>query len=76
MINCSFKLDKTNDMVYNLDMDKLKVIIEEPSGSRRSFFYSVKSEEEARDIAEGIEKELKPNFSMASWKYTKDKDKK
>jgi hypothetical protein len=61
------------DMVYNLDMDKLKVIIEEPSGSRRSFFYSVKSEEEARDIAEGIEKELKPNFSMASWKYTKEK---
>ena len=60
-------------MVYNLDMDKLKVIIEEPSGSRRSFFYSVKSEEEARDIAEGIEKELKPNFSMASWKYTKEK---
>ena len=54
-------------------MDKLKVIIEEPSGSRRSFFYSVKSEEEARDIAEGIEKELKPNFSMASWKYTKEK---
>lgn len=73
MINCSFKLDKTNDMVYNLDMDKLKVIIEEPSGSRRSFFYNVKSEEEAKDIAEGIEKELKPNFSMASWKYTKDK---
>jgi hypothetical protein len=61
------------DMVYNLGMDKLKVIIEEPSGSRRSFFYSVKSEEEARDIAEGIEKELKPNFSMASWKYTKEK---
>ncbi len=73
MINCSFKLDKTKDMVYNLDMDKLKVIIEEPSGSRRSFFYNVKSEEEAKDIAEGIEKELKPNFSMASWKYTKDK---
>jgi hypothetical protein len=57
-------------------MDKLKVIIEEPSGSRRSFFYNVKSEEEAKGIAEGIEKELKPNFSMASWKYTKDKDKK
>ena len=63
-------------MVYNLDMDKLKVIIEEPSGSRRSFFYNVKSEEEAKGIAEGIEKELKPNFSMASWKYTRDKDKK
>ena len=61
------------DMVYNLGMDKLKVIIEEPSGSRRSFFYNVKSEEEAKDIAEGIEKELKPNFNMASWKYTKDK---
>jgi hypothetical protein len=27
-------------------MDKLKVIIEEPSGSRRSFFYNVKNEEE------------------------------
>ena len=54
-------------------MDKLKVIIVEPSGSRRSFFYNVKTEEEAKDIAEGIEKELKPNFSMASWKYTKDK---
>ena len=38
-----------------------------------SFFYNVKSEEEAKDIAEGIEKELKPNFSLASWKYTKDK---
>jgi len=54
-------------------MDKLKVIIEEPSGSRRSFFYSVKSEEEAKEIAEGIEKELRPNFSMASWKYKKEK---
>jgi hypothetical protein len=54
-------------------MDKLKIIIEEPSGSRRSFFYNVKSEEEAKEIAEGIEKQLKPNFSMASWKYTKDK---
>ena len=43
-------------------MDKLKVIIEEPSGSRRSFFYNVKSEEEAKDIAEG-----KP--TVAAWKH-------
>ena len=57
-------------------MDKLKVIIEEPSGSRRSFFYNVKSEKEAKEIADGIEKDLKPNFSMASWKYLADKDKK
>ena len=60
-------------MMYNLDMNKLKIIIIEPSGSRRSFFYNVKTEEEAKEIAEGIEKDLKPNFSMASWKYTKDK---
>ena len=57
-------------------MDKLKVIIEEPSGSRRSFFYNVKNETEAKDIVKGIEADLKPNFSLASWKYKQDKDKK
>jgi hypothetical protein len=51
-------------------MDKLKIIIEEPSGSRRSFFYNVKSEEEAMILQNGIKKSLKPNFSMASWKYS------
>ena len=57
-------------------MDKLKIIIEEPSGSRRSFLYNVKNEAEAKDIVKGIKKDLKPNFNMASWKYTPDKDKK
>jgi hypothetical protein len=57
-------------------MDTLKIIIEEPSGSRRSFFYNVKDEAEAKDIVKGIKKDLKPNFSLASWKYKKDKDKK
>ncbi len=57
-------------------MDKLKIIIEEPSGTRRSFFYNVKSEEEAHDIVKMVEDSLKPNFSMANWKYSKDKDKK
>ena len=57
-------------------MDTLKIIIEEPSGSRRSFFYNVKNEAEAKDIVKGIKKDLKPNFSLASWKYKKDKDKK
>jgi hypothetical protein len=57
-------------------MDKLKIIIEEPSGSRRSFFYNVKDEAEAKDIVKGIKKDLKPNFSLASWKYKEDKDKK
>ena len=28
---------------------------------------------QAKDIAEGIKKELKPNLKIASWKYTKDK---
>jgi hypothetical protein len=57
-------------------MDKLKIIIEEPSGSRRSFFYNVKDEAEAKDIVKGIKKDLKPNFSLASWKYKEDKDNK
>jgi hypothetical protein len=57
-------------------MDKLKIIIEEPSGTRRSFFYNVKDEAEAKDIVNGIKKDLKPNFSLASWKYKEDKDKK
>ena len=57
-------------------MDKLKIIIEGPSGSRRSFFYNVKDEAEAKDIVKGIKKDLKPNFSLASWSYKEDKDKK
>ena len=57
-------------------MDTLKIIIEEPSGSRRPFFYNVKDEAEAKDIVKGIEADLKPNFSLASWKYKQDKDKK
>jgi len=54
-------------------MDKLKIIIEEPSGSRRSFFYNVKSEQEAHDIVKMVEESLKPNFSMPVWKYLVDK---
>ena len=57
-------------------MDKVKIIIEEPSGSRRSFFYNVKSEKEAKEIVKMVEKSLKPNFSMPVWKYLVDKDKK
>lgn len=57
-------------------MDTLKIIIEEPSGSRRSFFYNVKDEAEAKDIVKMVEGSLKPNFSLASWKYKEDKDKK
>jgi hypothetical protein len=57
-------------------MDTLKIIIEEPSGSRRPFFYNVKDEAEAKEIVKGIKADLKPNFSLASWKYKQDKDKK
>lgn len=57
-------------------MDTLKIIIEEPSGSRRPFFYNVKDEAEAKEIVKGIKADLKPNFSLASWKYKEDKDKK
>ena len=57
-------------------MDKLKIIIEEPSGTRRSFFYNVKNEEEANDIVKMVEGTLKPKFSIASWKYKKDKESK
>lgn len=57
-------------------MDTLKIIIEEPSGSRRPFFYNVKNEAEAKEIVKGIKADLKPNFSLASWKYKEDKDKK
>ena len=57
-------------------MDKLKIIIEEPSGTRRSFFYNVKNEAEANDIVKMVEGTLKPKFSIASWKYKEDKDKK
>jgi hypothetical protein len=57
-------------------MDTLKIIIEEPSGSRRPFFYNVKNEAEAKSIVKGIEADLKPNFSLASWKYKQDKDNK
>jgi hypothetical protein len=55
-------------------MDKLKIIIEEPSGSRRTFMYNVKSESESKDIVKGIKKDLKPNFSIASWKHMVEKD--
>jgi S-ribosylhomocysteine lyase LuxS involved in autoinducer biosynthesis len=57
-------------------MDKVKIIIEEPSGSRRSFFYNVKDEQEAKDIVKMVEESLKPNFSMPVWKYMADKDSK
>jgi S-ribosylhomocysteine lyase LuxS involved in autoinducer biosynthesis len=57
-------------------MDKVKIIIEEPSGSRRSFFYNVKNEQEAKDIVKMVEKSLKPNFSMPVWKYIVGKDNK
>lgn len=57
-------------------MDTLKIIIEEPSGSRRSFVYNVKNEAEANDIVKMVEGTLKPKFSIASWKYKEDKDKK
>jgi len=57
-------------------MDSLKVIVIEPSGSRRSFHYNVKTEAEAKEIVKGIKKDLKPNFSIASWKYKADKSNK
>lgn len=61
-------------MVYNLTMDKLKVIIEEPSGSRKSFFYNVKSESEANDIVKMVKDSLRPNFSLAKWQILPGKD--
>lgn len=57
-------------------MDTLKIIIEEPSGTRRSFIYNVKNEAEAHDIVKMVEGTLKPKFSIASWRYKEDKDKK
>jgi len=57
-------------------MDSLKVIVIEPLGSRRSFHYNVKTEAEAKEIVKGIKKDLKPNFSIASWKYKADKSNK
>jgi S-ribosylhomocysteine lyase LuxS involved in autoinducer biosynthesis len=62
-------------IIYNLFMDKLKVIIEEPTGSRRSFFYNVKSEEEAKDIVKMVEKELRPKkgFSVVDHRIIEEK---
>lgn len=56
-------------------MKKLKIIVEEPSGSRKSHFYNVKTEKEAKEIVKQVEKELKnrKGFSVADYKILEEK---
>lgn len=56
-------------------MKKLKIIVEEPSGSRKSHFYNVKTDKEAKDIVKMVEKELKPRkgFSVADYRIIEEK---
>lgn len=56
-------------------MKKLKIIVEEPSGSRKSHFYNVKDDKEANDIVKMVKKELKgrKGFSVADFRVFEDK---
>lgn len=56
-------------------MKKLKIVVEEPSGSRKSHFYNVKTEKEAKDIVALVKKELKgrKGFSVADFRIFEEK---
>lgn len=54
----------------------LKIIVEQPSGSRKPFFYNVKSDEEALEIVEMVKEELKvttKNFVVAEYRINEVK---
>jgi len=54
---------------------KLKIIVEEPSGSRKAHFYNVKTDKEAKDIVAMVKKELKgrKGFSVADFRVLEEK---
>jgi hypothetical protein len=56
-------------------MKRLKIIVEEPSGSRKSHFYNVKTDKEALAIVKMVEKDLKPRkgFSIADYRIIEEK---
>lgn len=56
-------------------MKKLKIVVEEPSGSRKSHFYNVKTDKEANDIVALVKKELKgrKGFSVADFRIFEEK---
>jgi hypothetical protein len=54
-------------------MDKLKVIMQEPTGSRRTFFYDVKDEKDTEEVLEMIRESIKPGFSMESYQVVRKK---
>ena len=58
---------------YNLHMDKLKIIIEEPTGSRRTFLYNTKSEKDTNEILQMVRESLRPGFSIASHTVVEEK---
>ena len=54
----------------------LKIIVEKPSGSRKSFFYNVKTDEEALDIVNMVKEDLKVNtkdFVVAEYRINEVK---
>jgi hypothetical protein len=56
-------------------MKKLKIIVEEPSGSRKAHFYNVKTDKDAKDIVKMVEKELKPRkgFSVVDHRIIEER---
>lgn len=56
-------------------MKKLKIIVEEPTGSRKAHYYNVKTDKEANDIVKMVKKELKgrKGFSVADFRIIEEK---
>lgn len=54
-------------------MDKVKIIIEEPTGSRRTFYYPTNSEKDTKEIIAMVEESLKPGYFLASHTLIEEK---
>lgn len=55
---------------------KLKVIVQEPNGTRKTFFYDAKDDDEAMQMLEAIKSELavnQPNFFVAEYRINEVK---
>jgi hypothetical protein len=54
---------------------KLKIIVEEPSGSRKTHLYNVKTDKDAEDIVKMVKENLKSRkgFSVADYRIIEEK---
>ena len=43
---------------------ELKIIIEEPNGSRKTFKYNVKDKKQGKEIVKEVKASLKPGFNI------------